>query len=89
MKILYITYDGLLDPLGSSQILPYLYGINDPSKAIFVISFEKSKLYKKFHKKLNNELQEKNIYWKPLLFWTNWKIIGFFKNLYFFNQNYR
>ncbi len=76
MKILYITYDGLLDPLGSSQILPYLYGINDPSKAIFVISFEKSKLYKKFHKKLNNELQEKNIYWKPLLFSNQFGLIG-------------
>ena len=38
MKVLYITYDGLLDPLGSSQILPYLYGLNDSSKFIFIIS---------------------------------------------------
>ncbi len=24
MNVLYITYDGLLDPLGNSQILPYI-----------------------------------------------------------------
>ena len=28
-KILYITYDGLLDPLGKSQILPYILGLQE------------------------------------------------------------
>ena len=27
MNVLYITYDGILDQLGGSQILPYIYGI--------------------------------------------------------------
>ena len=66
MKVLYITYDGLLDPLGSSQILPYLIGINDSSKSIFIISVEKPERYLKDFEKLNRELLDKNIYWEPL-----------------------
>ena len=56
MKILYITYDGLLDPLGSSQILPYIYGIKEFSDSIFIISFEKSEKYNIGYSELNNFL---------------------------------
>jgi hypothetical protein len=40
--ILYLTYDGLNDPLGQSQILPYLEGLARKGYGITVISFEKS-----------------------------------------------
>jgi hypothetical protein len=40
--ILYLTYDGLNDPLGQSQILPYLEGLAEKGYGITVISFEKS-----------------------------------------------
>lgn len=76
MKVLYITYDGLLDPLGSSQILPYLIGINDSSKSIFIVSVEKPERFSKNFEKLNKELIEKNIYWEPLLFSQKFGIFG-------------
>ncbi len=76
MKVLYITYDGLLDPLGASQILPYLLGINDSSKSIFIVSVEKSERYSKNFEKLNKELLEKNIYWEPLLFSQKFGVFG-------------
>jgi glycosyltransferase involved in cell wall biosynthesis len=41
-SILYLTYDGLNDPLGQSQILPYLEGLAEKGYGITVISFEKS-----------------------------------------------
>ena len=41
MKILYLTYDGLLDPLGQSQIQPYLEGLVGKGHEITVVSFEK------------------------------------------------
>lgn len=41
MKILYITYDGILDPLGQSQILPYIKGLGNKEAKITVLSFEK------------------------------------------------
>ena len=40
IKTLYLTYDGLLDQLGQSQIIPYILGINKIAK-ITIISFEK------------------------------------------------
>ena len=40
---LFITYDGLLDPLGKSQILPYIISIKSPQRKINILSFEKKK----------------------------------------------
>jgi hypothetical protein len=45
---LYITFDGLTDPLGQSQILPYLLGVSANGYDISILSCEKIK-------KLNNE----------------------------------
>ena len=41
MNILYLSYDGLTDPLGRSQILPYLVGLSQHGFHFAVISFEK------------------------------------------------
>ena len=40
-KVLYLSYDGLTDPLGRAQILPYLAGLAERGHEISVISFEK------------------------------------------------
>lgn len=40
-KILYLSYDGALEPLGESQILPYLRGLVSLGATITLISFEK------------------------------------------------
>ena len=41
MKVMYITYDGLNDPLGRSQIAPYLNRLSRMGVEYTVISFEK------------------------------------------------
>lgn len=41
MKILYITYDGILDPVGQSQVVPYLCGLAKKGALITLLSFEK------------------------------------------------
>ncbi|HET7710066.1 MAG TPA: glycosyltransferase [Sphingomicrobium sp.] len=40
-RVLFLSYDGLTDPLGRSQILPYLQGLAGRGHAITVVSFEK------------------------------------------------
>ncbi len=45
MSILYITYDGLLEPLGQSQVLAYLERMSD-RLLIHIMSFEKKKIGK-------------------------------------------
>ncbi|MBL7877462.1 MAG: glycosyltransferase [Cyclobacteriaceae bacterium] len=64
-KILYLSYDGLLDPLGQSQILPYLEGLAALNYSISIISFEKkSKL--SLVNPLQRRLNALNIFWIPL-----------------------
>ncbi len=40
-RVLYITYDGLLDPLGQSQVQPYLRWLGRAGVRMRVLSFEK------------------------------------------------
>lgn len=41
LKILYISYDGIGDPLGRSQVLPYIKKLTKKDIEIFLLSFEK------------------------------------------------
>lgn len=45
MRVLYLSYDGLTDPLGQSQILPYLKGLAKRGHRIDIISFEKKQAF--------------------------------------------
>tara|TARA_Y100001935_G_scaffold253464_1_gene259703 strand:+ start:70 stop:1299 length:1230 start_codon:yes stop_codon:yes gene_type:complete len=76
MRILYISYDGLLDPLGQSQILPYLKGISCFAESIDIISFEKSLYEKDKISILKSELILKNIKWHPLKFTKKYGVFG-------------
>jgi glycosyltransferase involved in cell wall biosynthesis len=40
-SVLYITYDGLLEPLGASQVLPYVEALRRRGFSIELLSFEK------------------------------------------------
>ncbi len=74
---LFITYDGLLDPLGRSQIIPYLKSIAKSERKIKVISFEKNKNIE--FKKINSmrlDLLKNNILWKYIKFSENYGKIG-------------
>lgn len=41
MKLLYISYDGALEPLGQSQIIPYLKGLANKGVKFTLLTFEK------------------------------------------------
>jgi glycosyltransferase involved in cell wall biosynthesis len=40
-RALYVTYDGLAEPLGKSQVLPYVIGLADRGHRFELLSFEK------------------------------------------------
>jgi hypothetical protein len=67
-NILYITYDGLTDPLGQSQILPYLCGLTAEGYTFHILSFEKEERFKKQEETIRVILQRYNIGWTPLNF---------------------
>ena len=66
-SILYVSYDGILEPLGRSQVLAYLERLSTENK-IFLISFEKKADLKNLSlvKKIRDICLVNNIEWKPL-----------------------
>lgn len=40
-RVLYLTYDGITDPLGQSQVLPYVFGLRNAGYEFAVVSCEK------------------------------------------------
>lgn len=65
---LYITFDGLSDPLGQSQILPYLTGIAQNEFKITILSCEKSNRLKNQKENLENLLKSYHIDWKYIIY---------------------
>jgi len=64
-KTLYLSYDGLTDPLGQSQILPYLKKLSSNTE-IHIISSEKEENFKKYEQDVNEFIGNSNIYWYPM-----------------------
>src|SRR5215213_9278864 len=67
-KVLYISYDGLTDPLGQSQVLPYLQHLAKYGYQFTIISFEKKSRFAKEGKTIQALVDESKIRWVPLSF---------------------
>jgi len=66
-RVLYITYDGILEPLGQSQVLNYLKALSLEHK-IFLLSYEKKKDLTSFsyYNSVKKECLDSNIKWVHL-----------------------
>lgn len=85
-KILYLTYDGLTDSLGQSQILPYLFGLSkNESISITIISFEKTQLNNFDKDNVLNKLTKYQIDWIPLKYSKSPPIISTIWDIYKLN----
>ncbi len=67
-KILYITYDGLTDPLGQSQVLPYLFALSKNGVSFHVLSFEKKENYKALKDEIHAFIKDSSIAWHPQVY---------------------
>ena len=65
---LFISYDGLTDPLGGSQILPYVRSIAAHPRKMHVLSFEKPDRFAASGAELAAKLAEEGIGWTPMAF---------------------
>lgn len=65
---LYITFDGLSDPLGRSQILPYLCGIAAEGFHITILSCEKKDRLEKEEKNIRGLIGELPIHWQSIIY---------------------
>ncbi len=94
-KILYISYDGLTDILGKSQILPYIVGLTKYGYAFTIISFEKRHRKERLESDINNIIKGLPIDWVPLTYHRNPPILSsifdyitlLIKSIYLHKQN--
>ncbi len=67
-RVLYISYDGLTDPLGQSQILPYLIGLARRGHEIHVLSCEKPDKVERERGMVEALCRDAGIAWHPLTY---------------------
>ncbi len=67
-RVLYLSYDGMTDPLGQSQVLPYIKGLTDKGYEFTILSFEKPDHYATFGKGIHEQLFKGGIQWFPLTY---------------------
>lgn len=66
IPVLYISYDGMTDPLGQSQVIPYLIGLTKKGYVFTLISCEKEENYVQHKNKIQSILDKNNIIWQPI-----------------------
>lgn len=68
IPVLYISYDGLCEPLGQSQILPYLSGLAALGASVTLITFEKPADLSDGERMsaCRRTVEDRNIHWIPL-----------------------
>lgn len=65
-NILYLTYDGLTDPLGQSQILPYIFSLSKLGYSFTIVSFEKENSGTPIFEIVATDCRQHGITWVPL-----------------------
>ncbi len=68
MQSLYLSYDGMTDQLGQSQVIPYLIKLSNEGYRFTIISFEKKIQFDKHRIETAQLLTANNIEWIPLIY---------------------
>jgi glycosyltransferase involved in cell wall biosynthesis len=81
-SIIYVSYDGLTDPLGQSQVVPYLTKISNENNKIDIISFEKKEAFEKSKKNISHKLKGANIVWHNQIYTKNPPVLSTILDIY-------
>lgn len=65
-NVLYISYDGMTDPLGQSQVLPYIKGLTAFGYSFTIISAEKRERFLNNKNQISKDLKLNNIEWESI-----------------------
>jgi glycosyltransferase involved in cell wall biosynthesis len=68
LPVLYISYDGMTDPLGQSQVLPYLIHLKKSHPQITILSAEKPERYAEGKENIAAIMNRHGITWIPLVY---------------------
>src|ERR1035437_9755262 len=80
-KIIFISIDGMCDPLGQSQVLPYLTRLSEKGFAITIISCEKRGNFEKNKTIILDIIAKYKLEWKYFFYETHIPLLSQRKNL--------
>lgn len=80
-KILFISYDGMTDPLGQSQVIPYLQGLSKKGFQFHLLSCEKPEAYEKNNESVKKLLDGYSIEWHPIPYTKKPPVLSTLKDL--------
>lgn len=75
-NVLYISYDGMTDPLGQSQVIPYLVGLTKKGYSFTILSCEKKARYNSHKETISQLLANASISWEPVFYTKNPPVIS-------------
>ena len=67
-KILFISYDGMTDVLGQSQVIPYLAGLTKLGYEFTILSCEKPAMLATNRAYVEKLLEDLPIKWNPIIY---------------------
>ena len=82
MNVLYLSYDGLTDGLGRSQVLPYIIGLSKLGHTFTIVSFEKEKAFLQDETNIRAITGEAGIRWIPLKYTASPPILSTLYDVY-------
>jgi hypothetical protein len=80
-QVLYLSYDGMTDPLGQSQVLPYLAGLSKKGYRFTLVSFEKQEKLEKGKAIVEKICADNAIDWQPLLYTKKPPVLSTLKDI--------
>lgn len=96
MVVAYISYDGMTDPLGQSQVIPYVIALAEKGHNFFVVSYEKPERFKQYAEAIQKQFKANAVRWKPLryhkrfsLLATSYDVLQGFLCLFFIIPQYK
>ncbi|MBL0357658.1 MAG: glycosyltransferase [Chitinophagaceae bacterium] len=80
-KILFISYDGMTDPLGQSQVIPYLQGLSKKGLQFYLLSCEKPEAFEKNATAVKKMLDGYAIEWHPIQYTKKPPVLSTLKDI--------
>ncbi len=81
-SVLYVSYDGMTDSLGQSQVIPYLTVLSKNGYDIHILSAEKPEAYAKRKDFIGKLLSDNNIQWHPVPYTKKPPIVSTVKDVF-------
>jgi len=76
MNIIYISYDGMTDPLGQSQVIPYVIELAKKGYNFNIMSYEKPDRFKQLGESVRRQLDGNSIKWRPFRYHKRFSVLA-------------